>query len=200
MTNDEARDLCLALMGADSEAEVIDLLEQAGLWNAPEAWRYFGDRESNYNTIGNQQSRSDAALVEKLVNSVDARLLNECLVRGIDPEGPKAPRVFEKPWQHSLKTHVVRTVKWPVAFPIGPQSGVLKLRAALLWPQPDSCRRRGSHALPSLTVEKGKRLNEWRTPFFLWTGPTSSEFLSCKADSTWAELASWHFVAVDTFS
>jgi len=92
MTNDETRDLCLALMRADTEAEVIDLLDQLGLWNAPEAWRYFGDRESNYNTIGNQQSRSDAALVEKLVNSVDARLMNECLVRGIDPEGPKAPK------------------------------------------------------------------------------------------------------------
>jgi hypothetical protein len=28
---------------------------------------------------------AEAALAEKLVNSVDARLINECLVRGINP-------------------------------------------------------------------------------------------------------------------
>lgn len=50
------------------------------------------DRETNFNTIGNQQSRPDAALVEKIVNAVDARLMNECLVRGIDPEGLFAPK------------------------------------------------------------------------------------------------------------
>ena len=55
-------------------------------------WRYYGDYENNYNTIGNQQSRPEAALVEKLVNSVDARLMNECLIRGVDPEGCDAPK------------------------------------------------------------------------------------------------------------
>jgi hypothetical protein len=49
-----------------------------------------------FNTIGNQQSRPDAALVEKLVNSVDARLINECLVREIDPEGSSAPRTIRE--------------------------------------------------------------------------------------------------------
>lgn len=53
MKNHELRNLCLALMRADTETEVIDLLKQAGLWDAPEAWRFFGDRETNYNAIGN---------------------------------------------------------------------------------------------------------------------------------------------------
>jgi hypothetical protein len=72
--NDELRSLCLSLMRADTEEEVILLLEKAGYWGDPGSWRFYGDYENNYNTIGNQQSRPDAALVEKLVNSVDARL------------------------------------------------------------------------------------------------------------------------------
>jgi hypothetical protein len=70
---------------------VIGLLQNAGYWDNPAAWRYYGDRESNYNTIGSQQSHPEAALVEKLINSVDARLINEALVRGIHPEGAAAP-------------------------------------------------------------------------------------------------------------
>jgi hypothetical protein len=91
MENDVVKQFCLALITADSEQAVIDLLRDAGYWEDESAWRYYGDYENNYNTIGNQQSRPDAALVEKLVNSVDARLTNECLVGGIDPEGSDAP-------------------------------------------------------------------------------------------------------------
>lgn len=90
MNDSEARNLCLALMNADTEDEVICLLEDAGFWRNHALWRFYGDYENNYNTIGNQQSRPDAALVEKLVNSVDARLMSECLVRGIDPAGPSS--------------------------------------------------------------------------------------------------------------
>jgi hypothetical protein len=83
-------------MKADAEIDVIDLLKKAGYWDKCEAWRFYGDYENNYNTIGNQQSRPDAALVEKLVNSVDARLMNECMLQGIDPESSTAPRSIRK--------------------------------------------------------------------------------------------------------
>jgi hypothetical protein len=91
MNDAQTKDLCLALMHADSEAEVIRLLQDAGLWDMQAYWRHYGDYENNYNTAGNQQARPDPALVEKLINSVDARLMNECLVRGIDPTGNAAP-------------------------------------------------------------------------------------------------------------
>jgi len=94
MTNDQARQLCLSLMKADTEDVVIGLLRDAGYWDERAVWRYYGDCESNFSTIYNQASRSDAALVEKIVNSVDARLLNESLVSGVDPEGPSAPRTM----------------------------------------------------------------------------------------------------------
>ena len=96
MTEQESKKLCLALMEADSENTVITLLKNAGYWEKQDAWRFYGDYENNFNTIGNQKSRSDDALVEKLVNSVDARLMNECLVRGIDPEGKDAPKSIQE--------------------------------------------------------------------------------------------------------
>lgn len=104
MNNNQKKELCLALMRADSEAEVLRILSEAGFWDNKRVWRLYGDRENNFSTIGNQQNRPDAALVEKLVNSVDARLMHECLARGINPESSAAPqsirdavaRFFEK--------------------------------------------------------------------------------------------------------
>jgi len=96
MNNDQIKQLCLSLMKADTENEVITILKKVGYWDNRSVWRFYGDFGNNYSTIGNQQARPDAALIEKLVNSLDARLMNECLVRGIDPEGPSAPRSIQE--------------------------------------------------------------------------------------------------------
>lgn len=92
MKNDEIKDFAQALLHADSEEEVIAILRKVGYWDNPSVWRLCGDHDGNFATVGNQQARPEGALVEKIVNSVDARLLNECLVRGIDPESEGAPR------------------------------------------------------------------------------------------------------------
>lgn len=92
MTNAEVKAFALSLLRADSETEVIEILSRAGYWDDPDAWRLIGDKDGNFSTVGNQQSRPEAALVEKIINSVDARLLNECLVQGTDPESQGAPR------------------------------------------------------------------------------------------------------------
>lgn len=91
MDTKQAERLAADLLHADDEQTVIAVLKNAKLWDDPAVWRLYGDRDSNFNTIGNQQSRPEAALSEKIVNGVDARLMNECLLRGIDPESPKAP-------------------------------------------------------------------------------------------------------------
>jgi hypothetical protein len=88
----EPRKLCETLLHANTETEVIDILRRAGYWDDPTCWRYYGDVENNWAQSGNQQSLAEAALVEKLINSVDARLINACLERGIDPRGPRAPK------------------------------------------------------------------------------------------------------------
>jgi hypothetical protein len=87
----EAAVLCLELMRADTEAEVIDILKQAGYWDDSTAWRLFSDDENSFSTIGNQQAEAIAAFIEKIVNSVDARLVNACYLAGCDPEGADAP-------------------------------------------------------------------------------------------------------------
>ena len=92
MTNHELQELCLALMRADSDGEIVSLLTAAGFWNAPTVWRYIGDTENNYSQVGNQQAEPIASLAEKLVNSIDARVTNACLMAGIDPTGEDAPK------------------------------------------------------------------------------------------------------------
>lgn len=86
------KSLALKLASCESEEEIISLLKAENLWINNSRWRNFGDVENNWSTIGNQQSDADAALVEKIVNSIDALLMKECLIRGISPTSDKAPR------------------------------------------------------------------------------------------------------------
>jgi len=88
----ENKQLCLNLAYCESEGDVIELLKNEGYWDNSEDWRYYGDNENNFATIGNQQSKPEAAIVEKIINSVDAVLMSECLSKGINPESPEAPK------------------------------------------------------------------------------------------------------------
>ena len=81
----------MALLHSESEEEVASLLREVGYWDDPNFWRLYGDKEGNFAQIGNQQSYPEASLVEKIVNSVDARLMCECRLRGIGPETDDAP-------------------------------------------------------------------------------------------------------------
>ncbi len=47
------KELCIKLMEANTEDRVVSILTEAGYWNNDAAWRYYGDRTTNYNTIGN---------------------------------------------------------------------------------------------------------------------------------------------------
>jgi hypothetical protein len=70
---------------------VVRILCETSLWNDLGAWRAYGDNESNFSSVGNQQSAPEAALVEKLVNSIDAMLMRECYRSGVDPQGTEPP-------------------------------------------------------------------------------------------------------------
>lgn len=85
------KSLALALAACEKEDEIVSLLKDEKLWGASDRWRNFGDNENNWSTIGNQQSDADCALVEKIVNSVDALLMKECMVSGISPSSDEAP-------------------------------------------------------------------------------------------------------------
>jgi len=92
LDNARVKKLAMDLLRADSEDDVIRILREANLWEDRNLWRLYGDKEGNFAQAGNQQALPEAALVEKIVNCCDARLMCECELRGIDPEAEAAPR------------------------------------------------------------------------------------------------------------
>lgn len=91
-SNFDAKEFCLSLLQSETEEEVIDALKKCGYWVDRSAWKPYGDMPNNRSIVGNQQSSSVAALVEKIVNSIDAILMAECYRKGIDPKSPQAPK------------------------------------------------------------------------------------------------------------
>ena len=85
-----SRKLLMQLVSARSENEVRKIIDSDPLSGNEENWKPYGGYESNFNTINNQAKNSVAALAEKPINSIDALLLKECKLRGIDPESKQA--------------------------------------------------------------------------------------------------------------
>ena len=83
--------LCLQLIDADTEADVETTLRNAGYWDDLNHWTVFGDNPANASMIGAQQEAVESALVEKIVNSIDARMLNACRERDVNPQDTIAP-------------------------------------------------------------------------------------------------------------
>lgn len=96
MTTNMNSDLCLALMHADSAEEVKQTLINLNFWNETKYWRPFGDKENNAGVVGNQQGEAVAALVEKLINSIDARLMNLAAMKNLSPESPDCPQTMRQ--------------------------------------------------------------------------------------------------------
>ena len=106
------RALCEALIRADSEAEVEAVLRDAGYWDDIDAWSVFGANPANASVIGGQQEAPEAALVEKIVNSIDARLLDACRQRGLDPRSvdglpPSGLEAVSSWFDHGMNTSQV---------------------------------------------------------------------------------------------
>lgn len=87
-----ARELFERLLAVDTEAEIIEILKEAGYWEDAAAWRFYGDQPENWATVGNQQSRAEQALIEKAMNSIDSELIAAARIKGIPLNGDKAPQ------------------------------------------------------------------------------------------------------------
>ena len=68
----------------------------------------FGGNSANASMIGAQQEAAESALVEKIVNSIDARMLNACHEQRTDPQDAAVPQsgieAVHEWFDHGLKT------------------------------------------------------------------------------------------------
>jgi len=96
MEDQQLKNLCVDLVKADTTKEVKKILSRYNLWDNLDYWAPLGENESNWPVIGVQSTESDRALVEKIVNSTDSILINECKIKGIDPESTMAPETVKK--------------------------------------------------------------------------------------------------------
>jgi hypothetical protein len=92
MNNEDIKALAISLAMAETEKEVVQILTKVHFWNDESVWKEVDESTGNWSTIGNQQSAPDTALVEKIINSVDAVLTRECLRHGIKPDSDDAPK------------------------------------------------------------------------------------------------------------
>lgn len=96
MDEASSKKLLMQLVSAQSENEVRKIIDSDPLLANEETWKPYGGYESNFNTINNQAKNSVAALAEKPINSIDALLLKECKLRGIDPQSKQAPKSMKE--------------------------------------------------------------------------------------------------------
>ena len=83
------------LYEASVERTVDDIVAEEPSLKDPHNWVPYGQNESNFGVVENQQASPVPALVEKLINSIDAILTRECLERRFDPTSAAAPRSIE---------------------------------------------------------------------------------------------------------
>ena len=87
-------DLLKRLLEAQTEQQVHLCLSDAGLLDDG-CWRPYGGRSNNSGSFLNQQASARGALVEKVINSIDAVLMARAFERGDIPSGRAPASMFE---------------------------------------------------------------------------------------------------------
>jgi len=88
-------DLFWQLYQSSREEEVTSIIEGHPEIFKQDNWHPYGDNESNFGVVENQQAAPVPALVEKITNSIDAILMKKCRLDGTDPTDPDAPQSIE---------------------------------------------------------------------------------------------------------
>lgn len=88
------KSVCLALLAAETEAEVDTLISATPEMADGVNWRPLDGRETNFNVTSNQASDGGKALTELMTNMVDAVLLKHAHLQRIDPKGADAPQTM----------------------------------------------------------------------------------------------------------
>jgi len=91
----DTKDLFDQLYHVAKEDEVSQVLEGYSQESSI-GWHPYGDNESFFGVIENQQASAIPALVEKITNSIDATVMKKCLEAGIDPKSEAAPQSVDE--------------------------------------------------------------------------------------------------------
>ena len=89
------KDLFYTLLRAEDEMEVDLILQDEGYLVGDEAiWLSLGGYENNFATVGGQHEDPTGALVDKMINGIDAVLMAQCFSSGVSPESYTAPQTM----------------------------------------------------------------------------------------------------------
>jgi len=80
------------LFNAESEDEINKIVNSNKLFNDTNNWKPYGGNVGNFGTFESQQNHPIPALIEKITNSIDATLIKDCKIHGIDPKSQDAPK------------------------------------------------------------------------------------------------------------
>lgn len=81
----------MKLYTAETEKAVSEVINKYKMDNKND-WIPYGKTESNFSVIGNQSSNAERGVIERIINCVDAVLIQKCYEKGIDPKSSKAPK------------------------------------------------------------------------------------------------------------
>lgn len=84
------------LFTANSEEEIDRIIKSEAIFANPKNWKAYGNNQGNFGTFESQQNHPVPALIEKITNSIDAMLIKECKLSGIDPKSVEAPKSMSK--------------------------------------------------------------------------------------------------------
>ncbi|MBI1768836.1 MAG: hypothetical protein HYR67_10720 [Bacteroidetes bacterium] len=84
------------LYNSNSEEELSFIFEKNKILKNPKNWKPYGGRTGNFGTFESQQNHPVPALIEKITNSIDAILIKECKLKGIDPKSTDAPKTMSE--------------------------------------------------------------------------------------------------------
>lgn len=90
------KDIFYNLYNSNTEEEIDRILCDYKIFNDRKNWKPYGNNPGNFATFESQQNHPIPALIEKITNSIDAILIRDCLLKGIDPKSPDAPRSMSK--------------------------------------------------------------------------------------------------------
>lgn len=91
-TEIDLKSLFLKLYNAATETELDPIIDSVSEFASPSNWHPLGNNPNNFSIVRNQQANPIAALIEKLTNSIDAILMKEAYLKGVDPKAPEAPQ------------------------------------------------------------------------------------------------------------